>query len=602
MSSRPRSISRRGWLVGVTGAATATSGCLNPIRRAIERDAPRRLSLEIKTPPSDDHLFSLSIANNLAENLERAGIQVDVAPTRHVNLLRDVLINLDFDLYIWSHPGHTDPDYLRPFLHSRFAEEPGWQNPFSFSHLMIDELLEDQLRDGMNRDDQLVELQQHIANESPFVPIVFEDEQRLYRNDRLNYREQRVASDNPLWVYQLSPAAVNDEDDVDEERTFRLGTTDGRITHNLNPITVEYRGPPMDPTGLLYEPLLEQGPDGLVPWLAESYEWVSPTGARAPTIQVTLRPDLQWHDGEPLTAHDVAFTFRFLNDTSMKEDEDPTIPAPRFRGRSTLFDTAEAISNRVVRIQFVGTSRRLAMRLLTVPILPEHIWSGLTGLTEVAGIPVSDVTTDALVDDNLEPVGSGPYRVTDVNPDRSVTLERAEEHFLWDPENGVDQIASVGRPAIKSLVFDVRPSVSNMISALAEGDLDASASDVGRVARGEATEDYDTIDYVEWSTTRLFHVGMNLRAAPFTIHGFRDTLAQMIDRAYIAEEIFRGNARPTISPLSDEERVPDELRWDREDAPFLGEVGTGEINEEAVRERFREAGFQYAEDGSLLAR
>ena len=570
-----------------------------PLRRAVDRDSPDQLALEIKTVPSDDDLYSFRIANNIAENLERAGIRADVAPTRRANFFRDILINLDFDLYVGRHPGQSDPDFLRPFLHSAFAEEPGWQNPFSLSNTVIDEYLETQLRDRADRGDVLADLQETIAAETPFVPIAFEEEQRLIRSDRLQNRLTGVPGDDPLWILQLG--AVGDEDD-DEAASYTIGTIDGRMTHNLNPLAVEYRGPWLDPVELIYDPLVRRLREEYIPWLATSWEWLSPTGARAPTLEVILREDLTWQDESQLTAHDIVFTYRFLSDTSLDEETDPTIPAPRFRGRTTLVDTAEAVDDRTIRLQFVETSRELAMQLLTVPILPEHVWSELSDLTEVAGIPISDVTTDALVEDNLDPVGSGPYTVTDVAPDDTLELTTRPDHFLFrDAETREEPYRSLGRPHIRELTFDIRPSVSNIAQAIEDGVLDATACNVGREARTSA-EDTDDVEGVTWSTTRLVHLGMNLRSAPFTIHGFRDAIGRLVDRTFVSEHVFDGHARPTIAPVYNTSHVPASLHWDSEDPSFVGEPGTGEVDEERIRDLFRDAGFQYTEDGVLLAR
>jgi superfamily II DNA/RNA helicase len=41
-------------------------------------------------------------------------------------------------------PGEPDPDFLRPLLHSRYKEEPGWQNPYGFVDISVDELIDEQ--------------------------------------------------------------------------------------------------------------------------------------------------------------------------------------------------------------------------------------------------------------------------------------------------------------------------------------------------------------------------------------------------------------------------------------------------------------------------
>src|SRR5207302_8696440 len=58
-------------------------------------------------------------------------------------------------------------------------------------------------------------------------------------------------------------------------------------------------------TELIWDRLVRIGPDGLPrPWAAGAYKWLTPT-----TIDVTLRPGMRWHDGTPVTADDVIFSF-----------------------------------------------------------------------------------------------------------------------------------------------------------------------------------------------------------------------------------------------------------------------------------------------------
>ena len=587
-------ISRRALLAGGAATLSSLSGCLGRLRRAADRDTPSQLGLEIKALPEDDDLYSLRVANNLQANLEIAGAEVDVLPTRPDAFLRDVLINLDFDMYVWRLPMHDDPDILRTLLHSRYTEESGWQNPFSYSNTLIDDLLDEQLRAHDNRNEILSELQESVFQEHPFIPVIFQEEHRVYRSDVFHSDEPRPLGD-PNWILELYAADQN-EAFIDSSQ---FGVTDGRMSNNLNPIAVEYRDG-AGVTELLYDPPARRFDGELLPWLAESWEWVSPSEARIPTLEVTLRDNLEWHDGEPLTSDDVVFTYRFLRDTSMT-DEDPVIPSPRYRGRSSLFDVIEAVDDSIIRIQFIETSRDLAERILTLPILPWHIWEEHTDFTEVIGIPVSDVTTDALVIDNVDAVGSGVYKLEDIDADNEVVLSLFNDHFIFDLEAEEEPAASAF-PLIEEITFDIRPSVTNILNSITEGALDGSLSTVGKHNITDMDE-HDNIATQSITTSRLYHIGFNLRNAPFTHHGLRDAIAQLVDREYIRTEIFQGSGRPTVSPVFDESLVPDSLVDDEDFGSFfIGESGSGTVEEEAARSLFRDVGFQYGEDGQLLTR
>lgn len=594
MCANSSHLSRRSLIAGGVAGLSTLSGCLGRLRRAADRDSPQQLELAIKALPEDDDLYSLRIANNLESNLETAGADVDVLPTRPDAFLRDILINLDFDMYVWRLPLHDDPDFLRSLLHSRFSEEPGWQNPFSYSNTLVDELLDEQSTSSNDRTDVLAELQESIYQEHPFIPVIFQEEHRVFRSDVIESDTPYPIGD-PNWILSLSSR----DDATSFIETGEFGVTDGRISNNLNPIAVEYRDGP-GVTELLYDTLARHIDDSLIPWLASSWQWVSPRGARAPTLEITLRSDLHWHDGEPLTAADAVFTYRFLQDTSMT-DEDPMVPAPRYRGRSSLIDVVEAIDDSTISIQFVNTTRELAERILTLPILPKHIWEEYTNMTEVVGIPVSDVTTDALVIDNLDAIGSGVYKLENVDTDNEVVLRRFEDHFLFDLASDSEP-AATAFPLIEELVFDIRPSVTNILNSVSEGNLDGTLGTVGQTHVDDMRE-YEEITTQSLTTPRLYHIGFNLRNAPFTHHGLRDAIAQLVDREYIRTEIFQNSGRTTVSPVFDQTSVPDSLTDDQSfDSFFIGEAGSGTVEADDAMALFREAGFQYGEGGQLLTR
>lgn len=539
------------------------------------------------TLPEDENIFALRVARHLAQNMETAGIQVNVVPTRHATFLREVLINRDYDLYVWRLPEQSDPDFLRPLLHSRFAEEPGWQNPFGYSNTIVDDLLDAQVQYGENRGGELVEIQELLAQEWPFIPIGFEEEQRLVRSDRIT-PDTGVPFSSPLWVYRLDP----------EDSTVQLGTNDWRLSQNLNPIAVEYRGQ-AGITDLLYGSPIEVFDGDYIPWLASTWEWVSPRNARLPTLEFQLREGLTWEDGEPIDGEDVIFTYDFLSDTSM-QDEDPQVPAPVYRRLMTLLDSAEAVDDRQIRLQFKETARSIARDFLTIPILPQHIWEELTEFTEVAGITVSEVTTDALVEDNLDPVGSGPYRVTNVETDSRLTLERIDDHPFVAPDGPGHPLPDVGVPEVEEIEIDIRLSVSSIVESIREGGLDGSLCGIGRSLAADGSET-DGVEVYTQETSRLFHVGFNTRSGSLSHSGFRGAVERLIDRHYLEDIVFQNGIELTHSPLYDESYVPEDLTWSTASGRrFAGEPGSGEVDPERARNIFRDAGFSYSGDGELL--
>jgi len=244
-----------------------------------------------------------------------------------------------------------------------------------------------------------------------------------------------------------------------------------RITRNRNPIAAEHRDNG-DLIGLLYEPLVRSigGSETPVPWLARTVEFDEDDPSTA-TIQLRRTP---WHDGEPLTARDVSFTYEFLKDTSLGEFDTP-VPTPWRRGRLSLVEDVTVHSDGRFRIEFTTRNRELAYRALTVPILPEHVWRERSESADLAGVDLIGQTTDALVDSNEEAIGSGPVEFEEATADESISLARFEDHFLHtdDTEGIPPRIA--GTAAFDRIGFTVAPSHNAAVQLLVNDEADGVA-------------------------------------------------------------------------------------------------------------------------------
>jgi peptide/nickel transport system substrate-binding protein len=584
------------------------------------REAPDQLSLSVKTLPADADPRATRIARALSTNLQAVGIDARVVPMSREELLRDVLLNHQFDLYVAQHPGSHDASFLRPLVHSAFDSEPGWQNPFGYANLALDDELArlPELR-GRGRSTALAEAQRKLVRTQPFAVVAFPDEIRAVRDDR--FEGWSTAGVHSMESYfSVEPTAeatdgdgagtptaepvttVVEADEADETPTaepdpleLRMTLTDSRPTENLNPLAVEFRGP-ADITPLLYDSLARYVDGAPVPWLA-NWEWVEEEESQSPVAAVTLRDDLEWHDGEPLTASDVAFTYRFLDDTSLG-GLSTEVPAPRFRGRSTLVDSVERRGRRRVDLHFRAATHEQARWALTVPVLPEHVWAERTGAASLPWLAKSATVTDALVWQNPSPVGSGPFRFRSSSVKSSVVLDAWENHFLIDADRSGSMARFAGGPSFDRLRFTVVPSTDAAVELLRQGGVDATASsllpdDVPAIGRS------DEVALQVAPSKRFYHVGFNTRRAPLSNPRFRRSVARLLDKGAIADTVFDGYAQPAATPLARTEGALDALRWDGED-PELPFPGTNsELDVSAARDHFREAGYQYV-DGRLV--
>ena len=572
-------LSRRAALATTAGLTASVSGCVGRLRDLFTQRNIRQLSLTITTLPADSDRESIRIANELEQALTTVGIDVSFDVRSGTEFNRAVLYDHEFDICIGRHPGGTDPDFLYEALHSLYIDESGWQNPFGYANLAVDDLLEKQRHaDGTERRDAVTNALEAIATEQPFVPICVPEEHRVVSTDRVTgWADGHLATRS--GYLGLEPTA-----DVE---TLRAVHTDSRPTKNLNPLAADYRGRGTI-TQLLYDSLATDDATGEIqPWLAESWE------RRGATLDVHLRNGCTFHDGEPVTAADVEFTYQFLADMS-GDDDDRVAPAPRFRG---WIDAVEAIDVRDRdRLELtVDAGQAVGERALLVPILPAHIWRERSeSPMGLGGSVLSQGTTTAVVTNNVPPVGSGPYQFVARSEGDQLTLERFDDHFTL--RSGVERPA----PMVETFSIDISPNSETAIQAVENdtADVTIAAVDTNRVGSVDEAGGQQLLESPSWT---CYFLGFNTRKAPFGNPRFRRVIARLIDKEWLVENVFYGHARPVATPVT-EQWVPDTLTWDGQDpeTPFLG--ANGEVDVDAARAAFEDAGFRYDDRDRLRVR
>lgn len=158
-------------------------------------------------------------------------------------------------------------------------------------------------------------------------------------------------------------------------------------------------------------------------------------------MEVDINPDARFHDGTPITAHDVAFSF----DKFMKEG------VPQYRVYYKEIKSVTAKSDLVVRIEMVEPNReKLFSFAQSSRVLPKHFWQD-KNFSEPLSAP---------------PIGSGPYLVSDFKPGQSVTYVRDENYWAQDlPVN-------VGRHNFEQIQYDYYRDETVMLEAFKAGEFD----------------------------------------------------------------------------------------------------------------------------------
>lgn len=197
------------------------------------------------------------------------------------------------------------------------------------------------------------------------------------------------------------------------------GQGDGASFDNFNPYTI--RGSSATMPGLIETLTTSPDDDTLSEYglIAESMEL-----AKDRTwIIFNLRPEARWHDGQPITADDVVFSFDILKAKG----------PPLYRYYYQNVSKAEALDAHRVKFTFTTTeNRELPIIMGQLPVLPKHFWQGKN------------------IEDPLSqpPLGSGPYKVGTYSMGRSITMQRVADYW------GANLPINIGRNNIDTIRYD----------------------------------------------------------------------------------------------------------------------------------------------------
>jgi peptide/nickel transport system substrate-binding protein len=284
------------------------------------------------------------------------------------------------------------------------------------------------------------------------------------------------------------------------------------VPRQLNPLLLEEADDPVgaDIAALLFEGLTRTGAGGLPePALAE--RWALSDDALVYTM--TLRAGLRWHDGQPLDADDVVFSYRAL-----KRSDFPGPPALRTLWQDVLVDP---IDERQVQFR-LPTPFSPFLSALTTPVLPEHLL-GETPLGEWPSAPFS-----------TSPVGSGPYRLARL--DGQSALLEANRDYYGQP------------PLIDRIELRFYAEADEMLAALDEGAIDGAGYLATREGGPTVVRPAETTSYnlpLDGYTVLTF----NLRRAPLDRLELRRALALGLDKRLLVEQALGQRAQPVDTPI-----------------------------------------------------
>lgn len=341
-----------------------------------------------------------------------------------------------------------------------------------------------------------------------------------------------------------SSDTTSEPEEPAEPVTVRAAITGDEDT--INPYTYISGFPGWNLLMMQYDTLMQIDADGNPqPWLAESVT----SNDDLTEYVITLTEGVTWHDGEPLTAEDVKFTFDYFIEKA----------TGRF-SRDLSGVESVTVSGQDITVSLAAPNPAFDLvALADVPIIPQHIWESI----ENPGEQTFEIATN---------VGSGPFQLVDYQPERSYRFQANQDYFL-------------GEPAIDELVLVVFADDAGALAAIRSGEVDVIFERISP----EQIELLDAQDPLEISqgpefTTQMINYDTTL--PPFDDLAVRQAIDLAVDRQDIVDTVYLGAAtvgspgwvhpdKPVYNPDVEAVHDPEAAAALLEDAGYTDSDGDG---------------------------
>ena len=235
-------------------------------------------------------------------------------------------------------------------------------------------------------------------------------------------------------------------------------------------------------TDMVFSKLADLGPSlntvgdsGFVPELAQSWTWDGPT-----TVRFALNPTARWHDGRPVTAQDVVFTFDVYRDPVVNASAKPLLDQI---AAVTAADSQTAVFRfrRVYPEAFFDA-------VFQMWILPRHL---------LDTVPRARLSSHPF---GRNPIGSGPFRFVRWTTGQSLELAGDSSYFL-------------GRPGLRRVIWRFIPDMTAGVTQLVAGEADAAGNSLLTPELVERVQGAPHLSLTPYQGPVYAYIGFNLRAS-----------------------------------------------------------------------------------------
>ena len=320
--------------------------------------------------------------------------------------------------------------------------------------------------------------------------------------------------------------------------------------HTVNPLFAS-TDPERDLVRLVFAGLFTYSGTGtLEPDLAESME-TSPDGK---TYTIVLKKNIRWHDGEALTADDVLFTVRAI--------QNPQYKSPARANWQGV--TAERLNDWTVRFTLRAPYAPF-IENLTVGILPKHLWERIR--------PEQAMLHEL----NQKPIGTGPYTVSSPKKDKngSIVSYRLSANRRYHREG----------PYIRTVTLVFFKTENEAVRALETGVIDGFgplSSPQAVHARVLRPSSIHTV-----AIPRIFTLFFNgQKSKTLADAHVREAITRAIDKRILAATEAADGATPISGPFPRLETEPEKYPYDPERAnELLDKAGWKDADGDGIREK-----------------
>ncbi|MCI0360312.1 MAG: ABC transporter substrate-binding protein [Planctomycetaceae bacterium] len=341
--------------------------------------------------------------------------------------------------------------------------------------------------------------------------------------DSLKLLREKLAKEMPLVTVQQALAMKNDSESDNEKIKSALGRlheSDNEVNWDAE-INRHAYGDVNSINPILSSSVVESEVTGLMGFGLFSFDWEFNPFASSDTVEswqtskdgmldkVVMRKDLTWSDGKPITAHDVAFSFKAIMTSA--------IPVPAQRSGTDKLKWVEAYDDHTL-VYFQKQPYATNVWNLNFSIIPQHIYE--------AKLPDDPtlVNDPYFVKLENDPVVGGSYIIKSRTRGQEIVLERRDDYYMHEGKQVRD------KPYFKTIRFRIRPDLSVALLALKAGDIDEMQL-APEMWRNQTSDDdyYRTntkASAIEWTE---FHFVWNLKDPLFSDKRVRTAMSYAMD-------------------------------------------------------------------------